>query len=341
MTPSNPLKNSMFVMLLFLVGVGLVTRALWLERVDDEGAITIYSGRSEELIRPLIDQFTEDTGIPVHIRYGQTAEMAATIMEEGRNSPADVFFAQDAGALGALTQAGRLVALPDDLLQAVETRFRSPRGYWIGVSGRARVVVYNPDRVASDQLPDDLAGFCDEDWRRRVGWAPSNGSFQAFITSLRITEGEDAAAAWLTCMRDNHTRDYARNTAIIAAVEAGEIDAGLVNHYYIHAMRAQRDAAMNLRNHYFDSGVLVNVAGVGIVDTSQRKAQAEQFVRYLLAETAQRYFTDQTFEYPLATQVEPNPALPPLHTLSTPDMDLSDLDDLGGTLRLLEKSGVL
>ncbi len=334
-------KSRLPLILLLVVGVLLIARLAWMERDDSDAVLTIYSGRSEDLIRPLIEQFTRDTGIRVQIRYGQTAEMAATILEEGRNSPADVFFAQDAGALGALARAGRLIPLPADLLGQVEPRFRSPDDRWVGVSGRARVVVYHPDRVSPDALPDDLSGFCDEAWSGRVGWAPANGSFQAFITSLRVTKGEEAARAWLRCMHDNGARVYARNTPIIAAVEAGEIDAGLVNHYYIHAMQHERQSAMKLRNHYFDSGVLVNVAGIGIVDTSTRKDLAEQLAHYLLSETAQRYFTDRTFEYPLASNITPNLALPPLRSLHTPDMDLNELDDLEGTLRLLQDLGIL
>ena len=329
------------LLLLLLVGIVLTGRFLLMERVDTRNAITIYSGRSEDLIQPLIDRFTEETGIRVYIRYGQTAEMAATILEEGRNSPADIFFAQDAGALGALSRAGRLAPLPEDLLEEVEPRFRSPKHHWIGVSGRARVAAYNPHRISPEQLPEDLSGFCAPEWQGRVGWAPANGSFQAFVTALRVTQGEEATRTWLACMQANGTRAYAKNTPIIAAVEAGEIDVGLVNHYYIHAMQQGRQTAMHVRNHYFASDVLVNVAGASIIDTSGNKDLAEQFVRYLLAADAQRYFTDHTYEYPLAAHAETNPALPPLRTLQTPDMDLSELDDLEGTLRLLQDLGIL
>lgn len=335
------IKSYLPFALLFLLALALVGRALFSDRPDDAQTVTIYSGRSEDLVQPLLEKFTEATGVRMEIRYGQTAEMAATILEEGDNSPADIFLAQDAGALGALARANRLSVLPAGLTGQVDARFRSPQGQWVGVSGRARVVVYNPERISPDQLPSDLSGFCDERWRGRIGWAPANGSFQAFVTSLRVTQGEAAARAWLTCMEGNETRAYAKNTPIIVAVEAGEIDAGLVNHYYIHAMQQERGTAIDLRNHYFDSGVLVNVAGVGIVNTSDRKDLAEQFVQFLLSETAQRYFTDQTYEYPLAQDIEPNPKLPPLRTLQTPDMDLSELDDLEGTLQLLRNLGIL
>lgn len=329
------------LLLLLVIGLVLIVRFHRMEHVDTSNAITVYSGRSEDLIQPLIARFTETTGIRVFIRYGQTAEMAATILEEGDNSPADVFFAQDAGALGALARTGRLTTLPVTLLERVEPRFRSAQDQWVGVSGRARVVVYNINRLSPDDLPADLSGFCDPAWNGRVGWAPANGSFQAFVTALRVMDGEKAAQDWLTCMQANGTRAYAKNTPIIAAVEAGEIDVGLVNHYYIHAIQQERQTTLHVRNHYFDSGVLVNVAGAGIVDTSKNKALAERFIRYLLSEPAQRYFTDQTFEYPLSTDIQPNPSLPPLRTLHTPSVDLGELDDLEGTLRMMQDLRIL
>ena len=333
-----------YVLPLFLLCALALIAVLRLWQTDGVGAepvLTVYSGRSESLIQPLIAPFEQRTGIRVRIRYGQTAEMAATILEEGRHSPADVFFAQDAGALGALARSGRLQQLPDALLAPVEPRFRSPDDRWVGVSGRARVLVYHPDRVDEASLPDDLSGLCDPVWRGRVGWAPANGSFQAFVTALRVTEGEQAARDWLRCMQANDTRAYAKNTPIVWAVASGEIAVGLVNHYYLHALEQEHRTELGIRNHYPAGGVLVNAAGVGIVDTTRQPELAAQFIAYLLSDEAQRYFTDTLFEYPLATGVAANPALPPLQALVTPDLDLGALDDLETTLDLLHATGLL
>lgn len=330
--------------LCLLIGAALIGSAFlgWRKnQPDDDMQLVVYSGRGEDLIAPLLTRFEQDTGIRVQVRYGQTAEMAATILEEGRNSPADVIFAQDAGALGALARAGRLRVLPGDLLDRVEPRFRSPRGDWIGLSGRARVVVYNPERVRVEDLPADIHGFCDPVWRGRIGWAPANGSYQAFVTALRVTEGEEETRAWLACMQANRPRVYAKNTPILTAVAAGEIDVGLANHYYLHQMIRQQGADFSVRNHYLRSGTLVNVAGVGIIDRSRRRAVAERFIRYLLDTDAQAYFTEETFEYPLARGAEPAPDLTPLRDIETPDLDLGQLEDLNGTLRLLQELGIL
>ena len=311
---------------------------------DDEKTLTLYSGRSEELVGPLLDKFTEDTGIEVEVRYGDTAEVAATILEEGGNSPADVFFAQDAGALGALDNEVRLADLPQSILEMAPEIYRSPDGKWVGVSGRARVLVYNTDTFDESDLPASVYDLTDEEWDGRVGWAPTNGSFQSFVTAMRVVDGDEAALQWLQDMRANGAREYANNSAIVEAVGRGEIDAGLVNHYYLLRFLDEQGEGFAARNHFFeagDPGVLVNVAGAAIVDTSDSKDLAERFIEYLLSEEAQRYFADETFEYPLLEGVEINPVLVPLHELDPPDIDLSDVSDLEGTLDLLREAGVL
>lgn len=308
------------------------------------GDLLIYSGRSEDLVGPLIDQFRQQTGLNVEVRYGETAQMAATILEEGANSPADVYYGQDAGALGALAKADRFIPLPGEILNQVEPRFQSPEGLWIGTSGRARTVVYNTDTLSEADLPDDLFGFCDPAWQGRVGWAPTNGSFQAFVTALRVTAGEDQAREWLTCMQANDAVVYPKNTPIVEAVGTGEIDAGLVNHYYLYRFLAE-NPDFPARNYHPRAGgvaAMINVAGVGIIDTTDNQPAAEAFVEFLLSETAQRYFNEETNEYPLsAPNLELNPLLTPLEEIETPGIDLSNLDDLEGTLQLLQEVGVL
>ncbi len=310
-----------------------------------KGSITVYSGRSKSLVEPLLEQFTKDTGIGVKARYGDTAELAATILEEGGRSPADVYFAQDAGALGALQERDRLAKLPDKLLSAVDSRFRSPEGRWVGVSGRARVVVYNTDKLKESDLPESILDFTDSKWKGKIGWAPTNGSFQAFVTALRVQLGENAAREWLRAMKANGAKEYPNNTGIVQAVASGEIEAGFVNHYYLYQVRKQR-GEVPVRNHFMkggDVGALVNVAGVGILDSSDRKELAARFVEYLLSPSAQQYFAGETFEYPLGGggDIALAPGLAPLAGLDPPNIDLSRLADLEGTLKLLRDTGVL
>lgn len=307
--------------------------------------LTIYSGRNENLVGPLIEQFKTQSGIDVQVRYGDTAEMAATILEEGDNSPADLFFAQDASALGALAQAGRFVELPTALTEQVEPRFRSPENLWVGISGRARVLVYNTDLVSEADLPASVFDLTDEKWRGQVGWAPSNGSFQSFVTAMRGLAGEEATQAWLEGMVANETHVYPNNNAILTAVGAGEIVLGLVNHYYLYQFLKEQGEAFPARNHYFpagDVGAMVNVAGVGILQTGANQEAAQQFVEFLLSTEAQQYFANQTNEYPLTSaEIEINPMLKPLDEIVTPDIELSNLSDLQGTLTMLQDVGAL
>ncbi len=309
------------------------------------GSLTVYSGRSESLIGPLMDQVQSALGIDVRVRYGDTAELAAAILEEGGQSPADLFFAQDAGALGALAREGRFIELDSDLLERVEPRFRSRQGLWVGISGRARTVVYNTDQLTESDIPASILDFPgDERWRDKLGWAPTNGSFQAFVTALRVLRGDDAARSWLVGLKALGTRAYENNTAIVRATIAGEILAGFVNHYYLLREESQAGRDLPAANYFYrngDPGALINVAGVGILASGRNQEQARALVDYLLTPAAQRYFAEQTFEYPLIDDVSPSPALVPLGEIQTPDIDLSDLDDLQGTLALLQDVGLL
>lgn len=309
------------------------------------GSLVIYSGRSESLVGPLLEMFTADTGINVEVRYGSTSGMAATILEEGNNSPADIYYGQDAGALGALSNAGRFATLSEDILNTVDARYQASNGTWVGISGRARVVVYNTTSLTEADLPADIFGFCDSAWQGRLGWAPTNGSFQAFVTALRVIEGEDRARQWLECIQANQPVVYSGNTPIVEAVGAGEIDAGFVNHYYLYRFLAE-NPDFPARNYYprsGDVGAMVNVAGVGILNSASNVAQAQIFVDYLLSQKAQSYFNQETNEYTLANDViiETNALLTPLGELSTPNIDLNRLEDLPGTLDLLTELGIL
>lgn len=314
---------------------------------DDEGddkSVTVYSGRSESLVKPLFEQFTKETGIEVKVKYGDTAELAALIAEEGSKSPADVFFAQDAGALGALRAEDAFEKLADSVTGLVAADYRSPDGTWVGVSGRARVIVYNPKLVQESELPDSVKDLTDAAWKGKVGWAPTNGSFQAFVTGLRKVEGEDGAKAWLEGMLKNDVKSYQDNKSIVSAVAAGEIELGLVNHYYLYGFLKDQGESFNARNHYTaagDAGSLVNVAGVGILKSAPEKDAAGKLVDYLLGESAQKYFSEQTFEYPLVSGIAADSRIKPLSEVKPPALDLSDLQDLQGTLALLRSAGVL
>ena len=314
------------------------------ESVAGEGSLVVYSGRNEELVGPIIERFEEESGIDVEVRYGDTAELAATILEEGANSPADVFLSQDAGALGAVADRGLLSPLSGEVLERVEERFRDPDGRWVGVSGRARVVAYNTEALGTEDLPDSILEFTDPEWEGRLGWAPTNGSFQAFVTALRLIEGEEVAREWLEGIQSNDPQVYENNIAILQGVASGEIEAGFVNHYYLFQRQEEEGGDVPVNNYYFrngDPGALVNVASVGILGTSDNAPAAGEFLDFLLSEEAQQYFANETFEYPLVEGIPINEELVPLSEIETPNIDLSNLDDLEGTLELLRETGVL
>jgi iron(III) transport system substrate-binding protein len=306
------------------------------------GEITVYSGRSESLVDPLIRQFERDTGVTVQVRYAGSAELAATIQEEGDATPADVFWSQDPGPLGALSE--QFTTLPASILEQVDAGFKSDEGRWVGVSGRVRVVVYNPERVQVSDLPASLEGFTEPAWRDRVGWAPTNGSFQIMVTAFRVLKGDAAAQQWLEAMQGNGAKAYGNNNAVLTAVAAGEVDVGLINHYYLHAAR-RSDPEIKAENHYMnnsdDPGSLVMVSGVGILANTDNQDAAELFVSYMLSDAAQQYFATQTAEYPVTDSVIPPAGLLSFEEISGPRIDFSQLADLQGTLDLLRQTGVV
>ncbi len=307
--------------------------------VEEADALVLYAGRSEELVQPLIDQFETETGISVEVRYASSAELAAQILEEGENSPMDVFFAQDAGALGAVARAGLFQTLPDEILNSVNQKYSSKEKLWVGVSGRARIFSYNPVKVS--EVPSSVFDLADPIWKGRIGIAPTNASFQSFVTAMRVTAGEEKTLEWLRAMKENAVL-FEKNGAILEAVETGVVDAGLINHYY-YFERGNEVGFENLTSKigYFeagDVGNLINVAGVGIRNTNTATLK---FVEYLLSQTGQKYFAEQTGEYPLIEGVEPAFDLAPLVELPAPEIDLSDLDSLSQSLELIREAGLI
>jgi len=310
-----------------------------------DGALTLYSGRDEELVQPLIDQFTAETGIAVEVRYGNTPELAALLLEEGKASPADVFLSQDAGALGALSQAGLFGTLPDDITSAMPVGFTSTDGTWVGVTGRARVIVYDGERYTAEELPDTIDGFVTDDWAGQLAVAPGNASFQSFVTALRVLDGEDAASTWVEALAGNSPQIFEGNGAILTAVNGGVVDAGLINHYYWYRAAAEVGPEnMRARLKFLtagDAGSIVNVSGAGILTGAAADADALEFVRYLVSQAGQRYFVEQTFEYPLLPGVASPEGVPSLASLLNPELDLSDLEDLATTQKLLSDAGLI
>ena len=314
------------------------------EPVDENASLVIYSGRNEELVAPLIEQFEESSGYDVSVRYGGSAEMGAALLEEGDRTPADVFFSQEVGAIGELEQADLLAPLPDDVVARVDERFRPGEGnHWVGVTGRSRVIVYNPDLV--DDVPTGVLDLTDPQYEGKVAWAPSNASFQSFVTAFRVSEGEDAAREWLEAMLDNGVEEYSNNEEILTAVDNGDIAVGLINHYY-WARLLDEVGDEELRAELVfpkgdDPGGLVNAAAVSVLAGAEENPAALAFVEFLLSEEGQTYFTEETLEYPLVDGVADPEGVPPLDELEGPTIDLTDLESLAETQALLTDVGLL
>lgn len=325
------------------IAIALGTLALSACGGDDAETLTVYSGRDEELVGPLLEQFGDDTSIDIEVFYDGSEAVALKLDEEGDSSPADVFLSQSPGPLGFLDIRDRFETLPDALLGEVPDDFRAADGQWVGVSGRVRVLAYNPDNVDPSELPASVLDLTDPVYEGRVGVAPTNSSFQDFVTFMRVRLGDDATSAWLTGLQENGARTYSGNSGIVDAIDRGEIDFGLVNHYYVYEIGAQ-NPDLSVANHFFpgeDVGSLVMTSGVAVLDTADDVGVAQQFVEYLLSSDAQEYLATTTYELPLAGGVAPAADLPTVDELGGATADLELLgENFASTADLIESSGL-
>lgn len=310
-----------------------------------DGEIVVYSGRSKSFMDHLLNAFEADTGIKVKRVYGSTAEIALKLQTEGERTPADVFLAQDAGALGALSKAGLLAELPTELTSLVDSAYVSAHNDWVATSLRARTLAYSPKRVSEDELPASVYDLTKPQYKGRVGWSPANASFQAFVTAMRVSEGDAKTRQWLEAMKANGAKSYPRNTAIIQAIAAGEVDLGLPNHYYLIRFKIPDSNYPVEQTHFAagDIGNMVNVAGAGVLKNSDNKEAARKLIAYLLSDKGQHYFVGEIYEYPVVDGVIPHRQHGNIqeNLQYAPKLDLNTIDDLNGTLEMLRDLGLL
>lgn len=305
--------------------------------------LTIYSGRGEAFVAPVLSMFEKETGIKLNVRYGSTAEISALLQEEGEKSVADIFWAQDGAALGA--SSSLFDTLPKDLYQNQPSHYKSATGSWIAITGRARSFVYSTDRVKSENLPQHVSDLAKPEWKGKIGWAPGNASFQAFVTAMRVTDGEEAAQKWIAAMAENGAKKYKNNIAIVQAIADGEIDGGIVNTYYLARFKAN-DSKFPVEQTFFtdgDIGNLLNIAGVGILKTSQNKEGALALIKFLLSDKIQQYFASVGSEYPVVNGIIPSTTLGNVSdpTKASPVVDINKLLDVKGTQKLLQDANLL
>ncbi|MXW42928.1 MAG: extracellular solute-binding protein [Acidimicrobiia bacterium] len=315
---------------------------------NNAGSVTVYSGRSENLIKPVLDAFACESGISIQVRWGSSTDLALLIDEEGDRTEADVYISRSPGPVGFLESKGLLTIMDNSVLDLVDESFRGDKGTWIGFSGRKRVLVHNTETVPAFELPSSVFELTDPMWNGRVAIPATNGSFVDWFTVFRDQYGNDVATQWLADMVDNDARYYSNNVAIVEAVARGEIDMGLVNHYYNYRLASDAEAsgqAHNAANYDLDDqdiGSLLIITAATMTSNVDDKEAAQSLIAYLLSPSAQSYFTRHTFEYPLADGVKPNSALVPLTALSIGSVDF---DALGGgfevTEAIIQRSGIL
>ena len=307
--------------------------------------ITIYSGRDQELVGPVLDAFECSSGISVVTNFGDPTDLALTLVEEGDRTPADVFLSKSPGSVGFLQNEGFLQTLDDDLLGLVSDENTAANGTWVGITGRQRVLVYNTELIDAGDLPESVFDLTDERFRGQVAIPATNGSFQDWFTVFRSQEGDDVAAQWLADMVANDAIVTESNRPTVDAVGRGEYSFGLVNHYYNFQQAEALGDSHQALNHNFaaeDIGSLVIVTAAGITSASDNVDEAQQLIEFLLSEPSQTYFTTDSLEFPLGSGVAPADVLPSLDD-SGSDFDVA-FDDLGNgleeTIAIIEGSGI-
>jgi len=307
--------------------------------------VTIYSGRTKNLIEPVLDAFACESGVDVQVRWGDSADLALILAEEGDKTEADVFLSRSPGPIGFLESRELLGSIDDATLGLVEEQNRSSSGSWVGFSGRKRVMVYNSDMVGDDELPESIFDLTGEAYRDRVAIPATNGSFVDWFTVFRDQHGNDVAEQWLADMVANGAQSYSNNRAIVEAAGRGEIDMGLVNHYYNYQESIASGDDHRGVNHNFDDGdigSLLLITAAAVPAATDQTESANQLIEYLLSAPVQTYFTTETFEYPLASGVDAASVLPELDAL---EIGTVDFDRLGGgfeqSTSMIERTGIL
>ena len=298
---------------------------------SDEGdKLLIYNAQHESLTKEWIEAFTKETGIGVEYRQGGDTELGNQLVAEGAGSPADVFLTENSPAMAAVERAGLFADLDAETLNQVPEQYRPPTGKWTGVAARTTVFVYNKTKLQPDQLPKSMLDLEQPQWKNRWGAPPARPDFQAIVSALLDLKGEAATAQWLAGMKANAVLED-NNVSTLEAVNAGEIDGGIIYHYYWYRDQAEtKENSGNTALHYFkneDPGAFISVSGGGVLESSKKKDQAQQFIKFVTSKAGQEVLEKGTsFEYPVASGVPANPALPPLDSLQAPKVDPSALN---------------
>ncbi len=311
---------------------------------DDGPSLVIYNAQHEQLIDEVAKQFTEDTGIELQLRNGDDFELANQIVAEGDASPADVFLTENSPAMSLVDTNDLFAPLDQQTLDLIPAAYRPEDGDWTGFAARSTVLVYNTDALGEDELPDSLLDLADPEWKGRISFSPTGADFQAIVSAVLATQGEDATRAWLAGLKENG-KVYDGNNVVLKSVNDGEIDAGVIYHYYWY--RDQEESGADSDNsalHFFgdgDPGAFLSVSGAGVLASSDDPEDAQKFVEYLASEPGQQVIADSyALEYTLNPQVDLGRGVRPLSELSPPDVDVATLNG-PEVIDLMEEAGFL
>ena len=308
------------------------------------GEITVYNAQHESMTKAWAEEFTKETGIKVTLRQGKDSEMSNQIIQEGDKSPADVFITENSPAMTQVENAGLFADLTDEVKKQVPEEYRPSTNKWTGVAARSTVFVYNKEKLTEDKLPKSLVDLANPEWKGRWGASPSGADFQAIVSAYLELKGEAETEKWLTAMKENF-KGYQGNGAVMKAVNAGEIEGGVIYHYYYYGDQAKTgENSKNIASHYFknqDPGAFVSISGGGVLNSSKNKANAEKFLAFITGKKGQELLqTGKDFEYTVGSDVPSNEKLTPLAELDPPTVDASKLNSKKVT-ELMTKAGLL
>ena len=312
---------------------------------DSSDSLTLYSAQHEPMTEAFAKGFEEENGAKVQIRYGEDEGLASQIEQEGDASPADVVLTENTPPLESLAEKGLLSKVDPSTLEEVPSQYSSPSGHWVGVAARETVMVYDPKLIAASELPESILDLAKPEWKGKLAIAPSEPDFVPIVSAIEKLDGEAAAKSWLEGFAAN-AKHYNDNEGIIAAVDSGQIAAGVINHYYwFEAVAEEGKEKVPSKLHYFgneDPGALVNISGAGALASSDAPELAQEFLAYVVSEEGQSAMTHSgDWEYPLNGAVPPPPGLKPFSSLEPPKVGPADLGDGSKPLELMQEVGLL
>ncbi|EHN8803620.1 iron ABC transporter substrate-binding protein [Enterobacter sp. FB] len=334
--------------LLSCFSLALLSSSLFLSTqsvaADNNDGIVIYNAQHENLVKSWVDGFTKETGIKVTLRNGDDSELGNQLVQEGSASPADVFLTENSPSMVLVDNANLFAPLDADTLKQVPAEYRPAHGRWIGIAARSTVFVYNPAKLSEQQLPKSLMDLAKPEWKGRWAASPSGADFQAIVSAMLALKGEQATLEWLKAMKANFVA-YKGNSTVMKAVNAGQIDGGVIYHYYRFVDQSKTgENSKNTQLYYFkhqDPGAFVSLSGGGVLASSKHKAQAQAFIKYITGKEGQESLrTNNAFEYAVGVNAASNPKLVPLKDLDAPKVEPSTLNSKK-VIELMTQAGLL